>query len=291
MKDSRYLTHDLGARNDPKLIELQMEMGGTGLAIWWCLVEMLWENDGYIPFNPKAIAYSLRWATEDEVRQVLTGYNLFDNDGELAWSPSALERITHRNEQTARMKEGGRKGGKGGKPGRKADEATLEGGLEATLEAPLEGRVEAINDINDINKLINYYSPASAAKEKEEIFYILFSRNIADPVGETKRLFDYYTANGWTWANGRPVRDVKAVARHWKPVSPEKRFDQAFLDWYERLYHECGCKGGMLTELVSGTLKGSEAELRYTSRKNAEVARNLIAGKPSAAGINIDYKY
>jgi hypothetical protein len=128
---------------------------------------MLWENDGYIPFNPKAIAYSLRWATEDEVRQVLTGYNLFDNDGELAWSPSALGRITHRNEQTARMKEGGRKGGKSG---RKADEATLEGGLEATLEAPLEGRVEAINDINDINKLINYYSPASAAKEKEEIF-------------------------------------------------------------------------------------------------------------------------
>lgn len=99
MKDSRYLTHDLGARNDPKLIELQMEMGGTGLAIWWCLVEMLWENDGYIPFNPKAIAYSLRWATEEEVRQVLTGYNLFDYDGELAWSPSALERITHRNER------------------------------------------------------------------------------------------------------------------------------------------------------------------------------------------------
>ncbi len=150
MKDSRYLTHDLGSRNDPKLIELQMEMGGTGLAIWWCVVEMLWENEGYIPFNPRSIAYSLPWATPEEVNRVLTEFDLFENDGELVWSKSALERITRRDEQTTRMREGGRKGGQGR---RKASEATLEGGLEATPEATLEGRVEAINDINDINDI------------------------------------------------------------------------------------------------------------------------------------------
>ena len=45
MKDSNYFSHDFGARNDPKLIELQMEMGGQGLAIFWCIVEMLWEME------------------------------------------------------------------------------------------------------------------------------------------------------------------------------------------------------------------------------------------------------
>ena len=62
MKDLPYITHDLGARNDPKLLDLQMEMGGQGLAIFWCIVEMLWENDGYIPANFKSIAFSLRRA-------------------------------------------------------------------------------------------------------------------------------------------------------------------------------------------------------------------------------------
>ena len=58
MKDLQYMTHDLGARNDPKLISLQMAMGGQGLAIFWCLVEMLWENDGYLPTDYEAIAFS-----------------------------------------------------------------------------------------------------------------------------------------------------------------------------------------------------------------------------------------
>ena len=67
MKDLQYITHDLGARNDPKLLKLQMEMGGQGLAIFWCLVEMLWENDGYLPTDYDALAFNLRWATAPEV--------------------------------------------------------------------------------------------------------------------------------------------------------------------------------------------------------------------------------
>lgn len=291
MKDSRYLTHDLGSRNDPKLIELQMEMGGTGLAIWWCVVEMLWENEGYIPFNPRSIAYSLPWATPEEVNRVLTEFDLFENDGELVWSKSALERITRRDEQTTRMREGGRKGGQGR---RKSGEATLEGGLEATPEATLEGRVEAINDINDINDINEtYYSaPASAGEKEEEIFLIFFSRNFADPAGETKRFFDYYTANGWKWGNNRPIKDVSAVARQWKPKNASPRFDADALKWYQGL-----CAGiseahnDLFTRLVDLKKKGTSAMLRYNTPAMAERARKILGGCDAAKGMNITWKF
>ena len=55
MKELPYITHDFGARNDPKLMDLQMEMGGQGLGIFWCLVEMLWENGGTIPANLRPV--------------------------------------------------------------------------------------------------------------------------------------------------------------------------------------------------------------------------------------------
>ena len=81
-----YFSHDYGARNDPKLLELQMEMGGQGLAIWWCLVEMLWENEGYLPRNFKSIAFSLHWAQAEEVQKVVEGFGLFEWDDERFWN-------------------------------------------------------------------------------------------------------------------------------------------------------------------------------------------------------------
>ena len=71
MKESRYFPHDIGARNDPKLLRLQMEMKGQGLAIWWCLVEMLWENGGYLPYDPRTLSFTLRWAKPNEIERVL----------------------------------------------------------------------------------------------------------------------------------------------------------------------------------------------------------------------------
>ena len=98
MKDLPYITHDIGARNDPKLMDLQMDMGGQGLAIFWCLIEMLWENDGYIPANFKSIAFSLRWCKAAEVEKVVTGYALFEIEDGRIFSRSALRRITEKKE-------------------------------------------------------------------------------------------------------------------------------------------------------------------------------------------------
>lgn len=53
-KESYYFTHDYGARNDPKILELRAEYGLEGLGLYWCIAETLAEaDDGYI--NPKLL--------------------------------------------------------------------------------------------------------------------------------------------------------------------------------------------------------------------------------------------
>lgn len=54
-RESFYFSHDYGARNDPKILELRAEYGLEGLGLYWCIVETLAEADnGYI--NPKLLA-------------------------------------------------------------------------------------------------------------------------------------------------------------------------------------------------------------------------------------------
>ena len=54
-RESYYFSHDYGARNDPKILELRAEYGLEGLGLYWCIVETLAEaDDGYI--NPKLLA-------------------------------------------------------------------------------------------------------------------------------------------------------------------------------------------------------------------------------------------
>ena len=122
-----------------------------------------------------------------------------------------------------------------------------------------------------------------------EIFF--FELNAPQPAAEVQRFIDHYSARGWKLGDGNPVVDPLAVARLWKPEKPVKRFPQMFLRWYRRLYDECGAKPDLITALADGELKGSTAMLRYSSRRMAEEARDLITGKPSAQGITIDWKF
>ena len=41
-----YFKHDYGARNDPKLIRIKRNFGYEGLGIYWCFVEIIYENKG-----------------------------------------------------------------------------------------------------------------------------------------------------------------------------------------------------------------------------------------------------
>lgn len=279
MKD-RYFPHDLGARNDPKLIELQMEMKGTGLAIWWCLVEMLFENDGYLPLNPRSIAFSLRWARPADVDRVINDFGLFDNDGERFWSKSALARIKVTEEATERA--------------RNAAKSRWNRGENAdAMQAQCDcNAIKEIKEKKEIKENISLSCAHAQDVDKHKILEIFFFElNAPQPAAEVQRFIDHYSARGWKLGDGNPVVDHLAVARLWKPEKPVKRFPQLFLRWYKRLYLEAGKIPGMLSDLLDGELKGSTAMLRYTTKKVAESARDILGTKPSAQGIDITWKF
>lgn len=76
MKDAYYFQHDANARHDPKLLMLAKECGMAGIGRWWCLVEILREQEDYTfdvseKHNMKALRHELSFETEDELNTFL----------------------------------------------------------------------------------------------------------------------------------------------------------------------------------------------------------------------------
>lgn len=243
MKDSQYITHDIGARNDPKLVDLQMAMGGLGLGIWWCLVEMLWEQDGYLPLNFRSLAYSLKWAKAKDVERVVTEFGLFENDGTRFWNRSALERINHKRRISEARAVAGREGGISSSLSRSNCQANAKqlldtpSKIEANAKQLLsncQANAQSINKLN--NKLINQDNnislSASDNAEKKDIYRLFFFKNFKYPEKELQRFLDRYEGNWTRTGSTVPEKDHMRLARSWKPENTEPRFaDPDFLPW------------------------------------------------------------
>lgn len=105
MADNFYFSHDYGARNDPKLVTLQMELGHKGKGIFWDLIEICYEQGGYILFSElKSIAFALHTEYES-ITSVLNSYGLFENDGNAYWSKSVLNRLEARGEKSEKARQ------------------------------------------------------------------------------------------------------------------------------------------------------------------------------------------
>lgn len=287
-----YITHDIGARNDPKLLKLQMEMGGHGLAIYWCLVEMLWENEGYLPLESKTIAFALHWCQPDEVQAVIFNYNLFENDGERFWSPGALDRI---DEMRQNFLEAEQKREEASMRGKNAIRARWDKvrNAEQNAQANTDVDTDVIRENNGRNTLTNYTnytnytnnssfgrSPEEKQKRFLEIFF--FDLNLTDPAREVQRFTDYYDGNGWTLGKGRKISDPEAVARQWTPEDGKKnRLPKAFLEWFKMIYASAGEDPGLqmsiLSDLVTGEKKSdNEISMTFRTREIAIELRDLI---------------
>lgn len=303
MKDSPYLTHDIGARNDPKLVKVQMEMGGQGLGIYWCLVEMLWENDGYLPFDSATLAFSLRWASPEDVQKVLTGFGLFENDGEKVWSPSALGRINHKKKVSEIKAGAGRRGGLQ----KAANRAASDSGEDSTSVADAKQMPDSaagsatdvpapINKYNkSINQSRNFSIPPSEADRKRLLEIFFFENNFTDPAGEVERFIGHYGGRGWNFGDGQPVVDLFSAAKNWKPSDGKNtRLTQAFRNWYKMVY-ACYVNAGndpadMLVGLVNATGSAKSVSLTY---RNAEIGMRVMSfvkGQQLDSGWQIEWK-
>ena len=97
MKNSYYFPHDYHARHDPKLERLRMDMGPLGDGIYWNLVEMLYEEGGYLRIKDiPLIALSMR-TTIELLTKVVTESELFEVNKDVFYSESLLERLNHIN--------------------------------------------------------------------------------------------------------------------------------------------------------------------------------------------------
>lgn len=95
MASREYFSHDYYARTDPKLVRLAMQYGMEGLGIYWCIIEMLYESDGYIDISEcERIAFELR--TDSERIASIIRSNVFSIAGEKFYSESVLNRMEKR---------------------------------------------------------------------------------------------------------------------------------------------------------------------------------------------------
>lgn len=104
MKDTYYFPHDYNARNDPKLQRVVMKLGMTGLGCYWSIVEMLYEEGGYLRIEYDRISFELR-IEENVIRQLIEDFELFKIKDGSFYSSSVLERIEHRMSKSVKCKE------------------------------------------------------------------------------------------------------------------------------------------------------------------------------------------
>jgi hypothetical protein len=64
METKNYFQHDYRSRLDEKLLEVRMKHGIGGFGLYWCLVEMLHEGNGFIKKKPEVIAFELQTDVE-----------------------------------------------------------------------------------------------------------------------------------------------------------------------------------------------------------------------------------
>ena len=285
MKDLPYITPDLGARNDPKLMDLQMEMGGQGLAIYWCLVEMLWENEGYIPANYKSIAFSLRWCKPAEVEKVVTGFGLFEIEDGRMFSRSALERIAYKRDRFDVRSAASRKAAEA-RWGRSGNADAMRTQCDSDAVAMPITKVLTNKQTKDNNN-----TPLTAA----DFFEIFFFENVLDPAGEVNRFLAYYEDRGWTYQDGTPVKDFERAAKDWKPLKAGKRFDTEALRWYKAVWIAASKRLDNAFDLFLGRItnirrKDQQLALVYRDAASARSVSAFITDNDLAGDWQLDFR-
>jgi len=113
MANSYFFSHDLDARNDEKITEMRAEFGAEGYGIFWMLVEMLAQAEGYQLSLDRinGIAYSLN-IEQEKLRQFIDRcskkpINLFKQESGYFFSISLKKRMNYRDEIIEKRRKAG----------------------------------------------------------------------------------------------------------------------------------------------------------------------------------------
>jgi uncharacterized protein YdaU (DUF1376 family) len=109
MKDSYYFPHDYHARHDAKIEELHMHLGCEGIGIYWCLVEMMYENNGHLHISKIPIYAKMLMCKDETLAEVVSAYHLFTKKGDKFYSKSLLARLQHINAKRLKARDSAKK--------------------------------------------------------------------------------------------------------------------------------------------------------------------------------------
>ena len=93
MKKTYFFPHDYHARHDPKLEKLYLKYGFEGWGIYWYLIEMLYEQGGYLPLKDIPLYSKNNTELCERITSVIKDFGLFEFSESQFWSNSGLKRL------------------------------------------------------------------------------------------------------------------------------------------------------------------------------------------------------
>lgn len=104
MKKTFYFSHDYNSRDDEKIQNLIYKLGYEGYGLFWAIIEMLYQNDGYLKMDFERIAFILRTQC-DTLKSVISDFDLFKFNDKNFYSQSILNRLKERKLKSKKAKE------------------------------------------------------------------------------------------------------------------------------------------------------------------------------------------
>ncbi|GAB2784461.1 hypothetical protein GCM10027275_30830 [Rhabdobacter roseus] len=163
MKNTQYFPHDYNARNDPAISILISEFGAAGYGIYWCLIEMLHEEEDNRILVKELFyrAICVKMMIDAEQVKAIVGrcleYELLQVDEGYLYSNRVLRNVEKREKALEQRSAAGRASAESRR--RKANSTTVERPLNETQQPFNESQRTSTNKIKGKEKKENINIP------------------------------------------------------------------------------------------------------------------------------------
>jgi hypothetical protein len=197
-----FFSHDLHGRNDGKLQRVLMKHGLKGIGAFWCIVEMLYENEGVLMRTEcERIAFELR-VDCDFISSMIDDFELFQNDGDVFYSKSVLNRLETINAKRDKAKKS----------------AEIRWGYANALRTQSDGNAVKESKEKKIIDIEKDKTTRFVKPNRDDVRAYMIELDMSDL---SQRFVDYYESNGWR-VGKNPMKDWRACVRTWKQQNNEK---------------------------------------------------------------------
>ena len=206
--NTKWFSHDYNSRSDGKILKLRMKHGMEGVGVYWCIVEMLYEQDGFMGLNEyDRITFELR-TNEELVRSVIHDFQLFEINCDKFWSNTGMERLAIRKDKSEQAKDAINK--------RWEEERKRKSLITNTENTDV---LPPNNDSNTIKDSIvnnNKGNNNTKAPKKEDFLAYCKERCIGEGLDFSKyqygasTKYDAWLENGWEDLNGNVIQNWKS---------------------------------------------------------------------------------